>query len=288
MTSTPSAVDLTQTFHYSTSTHRYKIRWNSLGDPSLPPLVFVHGTPWSSRVWTTYAQSLRKYFHVYLFDNPGFGDSPLGSPFPGTEDSISAKLSLDADLARQSEVFAALLEFWAQTWQQKPHVIAHDHGGLMCLRAHLIHNFHYASLCLINVVAIGPFGQPLFKLIAENEAVFNELTGPVFEGVVEAYIRDAAYTDLGKEKMEMLKRPWLSDANGRKGFIRQMVQANSRCTEEVEHKYPEVGKTIPEKLNARDVVLIEDAGHLVMYDQEGKLGLELGLWLSHAAVGETS
>jgi pimeloyl-ACP methyl ester carboxylesterase len=218
-------------------------------------------------------------------------------------------LSLDADLARQSEVFAALLEFWAQTWQQKPHVIAHDHGGLMCLRAHLIHNFHYASLCLINVVAIGPFGQPLFKLIAENEAVFNELTGPVFEGVVEAYIRDAAYTDLGKEKMEMLKRPWLSDANGRKGFIRQMVQANSRCTEEVEHKYPEVGKTIPvkiiwgkedqwipmetafrlkEKLNARDVVLIEDAGHLVMYDQEGKLGLELGLWLSHAAVGETS
>jgi pimeloyl-ACP methyl ester carboxylesterase len=109
--------------------------------------------------------------------------------------------------------------------------------------------------------------------------------------------------------MEMLKKPWLSDADGRKGFIRQMVQANSRCTEEVEHKYPEVGKTIPvkiiwgkedqwipmetafrlkEKLNARDVVLIEDAGHLVMYDQEGKLGLELGLWLSHAAVGETS
>lgn len=304
MVSSSYTIDLSQTFHHSTSTHSYQIRWTSLGDPSLPPLIFAHGTPWSSRVWKTYAQSFSKYFHVYLFDNPGFGESPLGKPLPGKESSISKESALDADLARQTEVFAALYKYWEQDWQHKAHVIAHDHAGLMTLRAHIVHGCDYASLCLINVVALGPFGQPLFKLVADNEEVFNALTGPVFEGVVESYIRDAAHKDLGKETMEMLKRPWISSDEGRRGFVRQMVQANSRNIEEVVAKYPEVGKKISvrviwgkedkwipvetaerlkEKLNAESVVLIEDAGHLVMYDQEGSLGVELGWWLSHVS-----
>ncbi|KAJ5637140.1 Alpha/Beta hydrolase protein [Penicillium lividum] len=291
------AIKLTQTFEYSSTTHNYQIRWTSLGDKTSPPLIFIHGTPWSSQVWHIYAHSLARYFHVYLSDNPGFGCSPLGQPLPGKE---STKEALDADLSEQSEVFAALYRFWAQSWGSgKAHVIAHDHGGLMSLRAHILHGCQFASLCLINVVALGPFGQPLFKLVAENEEVFLALTGPVFEGVVESYIRDAAYSDLKREIMDMLKSPWLSEA-GRRGFVRQMVQANSRSTEDVEDRYSEVGKAMPvriiwgkedrwipvetafrlgEKLNA-DVVLIDRAGHLVMYDQEGQLGVELGWWLS--------
>lgn len=296
------AINLNQTFHHSTPTHSYTIRWTSLGDAASQPLIFVHGTPWSSHVWNNYAQSFSKYFHVYLFDNPGFGTSPLGKPLPDKEDTISKDLALDADLSQQSAVFAALLNHWAENWQHKPHIVAHDHGGLMTLRAHIMHGCEYASLCLINVVAIGPFGQPLFKLIAENESVFTALTGPVFEGVVEAYIRDASYAGLDKETMEVLKRQWVSTDEGRRGFVRQMVQANSRSTEEVEGRYEEVGRSVPVrviwgkedawipvetaerlkmKLNARDLVLIAGAGHLVMYDQEGKLGVELGWWLSH-------
>ena len=127
------------------------------------------------------------------------------------------------------------------------------------------------------------------------------MTGPFFEGVVEAYIRDAAYTDLGKETMEMLTRPWITTEEGRRGFVRQMVQANSRSTDDIERRYLEVGRKTPirviwgkedrwipmetaerlkQRLNAKEVVLIEGAGHLVMYDQEGTLGVELGWWLS--------
>lgn len=299
--STSSTVELTQIFHHSTTVYDYHIHWTSLGNAALPPLIFVHGTPWSSRVWHVYAQSLAQYFHVYLFDNPGFGETPLGKPIPGKEDTISKEVALDADLAQQSEVFAVLYRFWAQDWQEsKAHLVAHDHGGLMSLRAHLLHGCEYRSLCLIDVVALGPFGQPLFKLVAENEGVFTALTGPVFEGVVEAYIRDAAYKELDRVKMETLKRPWIASEEGRKSFVRQMVQANSRSTEDVEGRYHEVGKKMPvrviwgkedkwipvgtamrlkEKLDAKDVVVIEGAGHLVMYDQEGRLGVELGWWL---------
>ncbi|KAL8938342.1 MAG: hypothetical protein Q9216_003943 [Gyalolechia sp. 2 TL-2023] len=243
--SSPSTIELTQTFHYSTPVFDYQIRWTSLGNASNPPLIFVHGTPWSSQVWHTYAQQLSRYFHVYLFDNPGFGESPFGKPVAGS--AASREVLLDANLAQQSEVFVALYKSWAQGWQEgsKAHVIAHDHGGLMCLRAYLLHGCEYRILCFIDVVALGPFGQPLFKLVAENEGVFPALTGPVFEGVVESYIRNAAHKELHKATMEMLKRPWIANEEGRKGFVRQMVQANSRSTEDVEGRYGEVGKKIP-------------------------------------------
>ncbi|PLB50032.1 alpha/beta hydrolase [Aspergillus steynii IBT 23096] len=300
----PSVIPLTETFSFSTTTHSYNIRWTSLGNANAPPLIFIHGTPWSSRVWHTYALSFAKYFHVYLFDNPGFGESPLGQPLPDKAETLTKEIALDADLAQQSEAFAALYKSWEEGWpqaQRKPHVVAHDHGGLMALRANLLHGCEYASLCLIDVVALGPFGQPLFKLVAENAGVFEALTGPVFEGVVESYIRDAAYKELSRETMEMLKWPWLVSEEGRRGFVRQMVQANSRSTEEVEGRYHEVGRKMPvrviwgkedkwipvetaqrlkDKLEGQDVVVIEEGGHLLMYDQEGRLGVELGWWLN--------
>ncbi|KAJ5536125.1 Alpha/Beta hydrolase protein [Penicillium frequentans] len=258
-------IELTQTFEYSNNTHNYKIRWTSLGDTKSPPVIFIHGTPWSSKVWNVYAKPLAKYFHVYLFDNPGFGTSPLGQPLPGKEDEITKEVALDADLSGQSEVFSALYQYWSTSWgSRKAHVIAHDHGGLMSLRAHIIHGCEFASLCLINVVALGPFGQPLFKLIAENDEVFNALTGPVFEGVVESYIRDAACSDLSRETMDMLK-----------AMPVRIIWGN-------EDKWIPVDTAfrLGEKLNAQDVVLIDGAGHLVMYDQEGQLGVELGWWLN--------
>jgi len=223
-----------------------------------------------------------------------------GNPYRGN--NMTAKQALDADLSQQSEVFAALFKSWELEWNgQRAHVVAHDHAGLMTLRAHLLHDCDFASLCLIDVVAIATSEQPLFKLVAENEEVFNKLTGPIFEGVVESYIRDAAHIELSKETMEMLKRPWLRSENDRHGFVRQMVAANYRSTEEVEERYPGVGEKIPikiiwgkddgwipcetaerlkQKLNAKEVVLIDGGGHLLMYDQGERLGVELGIWLS--------
>jgi pimeloyl-ACP methyl ester carboxylesterase len=237
-----------------------------------------------------------------MFDNPGFGDSPLEQLLPSSSFSPRDEVvRLDADLARQSSAFAALFKMWEETegWHGRPHVVAHDHGGLMALRANLLHGCVYASLCLIDVVAIGPFRQPLFKSVAENPGAFEALPGMAFEGILESYIRNAAFTDLSRETMDMLKAPWLREG-GKKGFVRQLSQAAHRCTEEVEGRYAEVGKVMPlkvvwgredrwigvedahrlgEKLGAKEVVVIEGAGHLVMYDQPAQLGVELGVWL---------
>lgn len=291
---------LTQTFEYESSTHSYTIKWCSLGNPSAPPLVFIHGTPWSSRVWVPYALALSRQFYVHLFDNPGFGDSPLERSLPGTVTSGDKVTEFDADLARQSEVFAELFKTWQADWgNRKAHVIAHDNGGLMSLRAHLLHGCQYASLCLINVVAIGPFGQTLFKAVGNDPHHFEQLPDMAVEGILESYIRNAAFYELSKEVMHTLKSPWLKEG-GKEGFIRQLCQANFRSTDAVEGRYSEVGEHMPVKviwgaqdnwipvesawrlgkaLQAQEVVEIEEAGHLSILDQPAQMGVELTRWL---------
>lgn len=264
--------------------------------------MFIHGTPWSSLVWEPFALALSRQYHVYLFDNPGFGSSPLERELDTRTFHAANEVSrLDADLARQFKVFAALYKYWEEGWEgKKAHIITHDHAGLMSLRASLLHGCRYASLCLIDVVAIGPFEQPLFKTVAENREHFQDLPDVAFEGILESYIRNAAFHKLSKDTMQMLKVPWMREG-GEAGFIRQLCQANSRSTEDVDGRYAEVGRQIPVKttwgaqdkwipvetatrlgkaLGAKNVVQIEGAGHLVMYDQPAQLGVELGSWLS--------
>ncbi|KAL4731293.1 hypothetical protein ACLX1H_000258 [Fusarium chlamydosporum] len=304
MASLQDPTALTQTFHYETSTHIYDVKWGTLGDEGLPPLIFIHGTPWSSRVWVPFALALSRQFYVHIFDRPGFGESPAEVLKPGQLPSIHPVEEFDSNLARQAEVFAALFQEWEGCWSyEKPHIVAHDNAGLVSLRGYLLHGLSYESLCLIDVVAIGPFGQPLFKSMAENPHVFEQIPNTAFEGILESYISDAAYYELPKETMQMLKEPWTREG-GKQGFIRELCQANSRSTEEVEGRYGEVGPKLPVKiiwgaddkwlpvevayrlgnaLKAQEVVVIEKAGHLSMIDQPAQIGIELGWWLSEAS-----
>ncbi|KAL1880537.1 hypothetical protein VTK73DRAFT_5550 [Phialemonium thermophilum] len=294
---------LTHIFHYENATHSFEVKWGSIGDPRSPPLVFVHGTPWTSRIWEPFALALSRQFHVYYYDRPGFGESPPERKRAGAPSPPSKVVEYDSDLARQAEVFAGLYESWrSNEWgKQKPHVVAHDNAGLITLRAHLLHKSDYASLALINVVAIGPFGQPLFKAIGEDPHRFEQLPDSAIEGLLESYIRNAAFFKLSSRALRELTAPWLTKEGGKEGFIRELCQANWRSTEAVEGRYGEVGTRLPVKviwgvedrwipvdtaerlgaaLRAKEIVLIPKAGHLVMLDQPAQLGVELGRWLT--------
>ena len=100
----------------------------------------------------------------------------------------------------------------------------------------------------------------------------------------------------------MLCAPWLEEGGqGPQRFLRELVQAHCRDAGGVEDGYKSVGGRAPTKiiwgredawipvetaqrlkeaLNAEEVVVVEDAGHLVQYDQPGRLAVEVGLWLS--------
>lgn len=293
----PDLAPLTESFTAQTASQKFTIQWTSLGDSSLPPLIFIHGTPWSSRVWVPFALSLCRKFRVYLFDRPGFGESTPEEPLEDTSDDV---IRYDGALTRQSEAFAMLFAHWQKDWRgAKPHVVAHDNAGLISLTANLVHGCDYASLCLLDVVAIGPFGQSLFNAIAKDPSHFMALPEMAFEGILESYIRHAAYYPLSEHDMGLLKRPWLRDG-GQKRFMYEMCQACNRSTAAVEDRYAEVGKSMPVKiiwgkkdrwipwqdaqrlgdaLGAKEVVIIDRGGHLIMFDQAIQVGVEIGWWL---------
>ena len=301
---TTAKITLDQTFKYPENSPdpQYLIKWTRLGPSNGPSVVLVHGTPWSSRLWEPYAIALSSRYSVYLFDNPGYGQSQL------LTEAAQAEFASNGSLTHQAEVTAALFAHWAQTAQEapfQPHVIAHDNAGLATLRIALQHNVKYRSLTLIDVVAVGPWGLPFFKLVAENEDVFRQLPPHMFDGIVRSYIRDAAFKPLRTEDEDMLAEPWISGEGrqGQEGLIRVLKQASTRKSDDAERRYHELGEQgLPVKIiwgkedgwvpceraeklrdligGKTEVVIVEQAGHLIHLDQPERLTAEILVFLN--------
>lgn len=254
------------------------VAWNRRGEG--PPLVFLHGTPWSSALWGPIGDALAGRFSVYLWDMPGYGAS-------------SKEPDHAVDLGVQGELFAHLLAEWGL---QRPHVIAHDFGGAVSLRARLLHDVRYASLCLVDVVALRPWGSPFFTLVRQNAEAFAQLPSAVHRGAVEAYIRGASYRGLSDDDLAMLVNPWIGDS-GQPAFYRQIAQADEGFTAEIEPMLGSIDEPthivwgtedawIPSDRASRlhDVMpgstlrLVEHAGHLIQLDAPALLAAELVGW----------
>ncbi|MDP3949762.1 alpha/beta fold hydrolase [Microbacterium sp.] len=256
-----------------------KIAWDRFG--SGPALVFLHGTPWSSALWRPLADALATRYTVYLWDMPGYGQSSM--------DAAHA-----VDLGTQGELFAELLDEWGL---DRPHVIAHDFGGAVALRARLLHGARYGSLCLVDVVALSPWGSPFFTLVQQHADVFARLPAAVHRGAVEAYIRGASHRGLRAEELEMLVAPWTGEA-GQSAFYRQIAQADERYTDEVESLYPLIDEPTHVIWGADDtwipvdrahrlqslicgssLSVIDAAGHLIQLDAPAHLSVEITRWV---------
>ncbi|QWF79758.1 alpha/beta fold hydrolase [Amycolatopsis sp. CA-230715] len=268
-------MELSQTFSWQGRT----IAWDRFG--AGPPVVFCHGTPWSSLLWSPFAKALSREYTVHVWDMPGYGQS--------SKDPAHA-----VDLGTQGEVFAALLREWELA---EPHVIAHDYGGAVSLRAHLLHGAKYASLALVDVVALRPWGSEFFRLVAENADVFAAQPLPVHRGALEAYISGASHQGLTKSQLDGLTGPWLTE-EGQGAFYRQIAQADERFTAEVEDRYSTVdipvkviwgtddtwipadrATRLADAIPGASVDLIEGAGHLIQYDAPVELATALHRWL---------
>lgn len=270
---------LSETFSWSGRT----VRWEQMG--SGPEVVFCHGTPWSSELWRPYAEALANSYTVYLWDMPGYGHS-----------SKHAEHAVSLDV--QGELFADLLAHWGL---RVPHVVAHDYGGAVALRAHLLHHAAFTSLALVDVVALAPWGSDFFRLVREHADVFRAVPPSIHEGVVRSYIAGASHVGLTEDAMEMLVSPWRG-AEGQDAFYRQIAEADQHYTDEIEPRYPEVdmpvlvvwgrqdtwipvdrGHRLGELIPKAQIQLIEGAGHLIQLDQPTALATCLSNWLGEQA-----
>lgn len=252
------------------------IAWDRLGQG--PAVVLVHGTPWSSWTWGNLAAQLAERFTVYVFDHLGFGASDMGT-------------DQDVSLAAQGERLAGLLDYWEL---DRPALVAHDIGGAVALRAHLIHQRQVSALALIDVVALGSWGSPFFRLVWEHSAVFEQLPTAIHEGVLRAYVGTAQPHSLERSVEDALIAPWLTAA-GQAAFYRQIAQADQRDTDELEPLFGQItapslviwgeddpwipverGVELSERIPGARLERLPGAGHLVQVDRPDELARLLG------------
>lgn len=194
------------------------VAWGVLGDG--PPLVMIHGFPWSSQAWRGIAPWLADTHSVYFFDMIGTGQSEKSSDQNVTE-------------SVQSDLLEALISHWDLV---RPKVVGHDFGGLCALRGHFINGIDYDTLYLINSVAVMPSGSPFYAHVAHHEEAFAGLPDYAHEALFRAYIQNAAHYPLREETTQIYLEPW-SGEEGKPAFYRQIAQANTDSIDQVQALY---------------------------------------------------
>jgi pimeloyl-ACP methyl ester carboxylesterase len=242
------------------------VRYAVMGDG--PPIVFVHGTPFSSYVWHRIAPLIARHRRVFLFDLLGYGQS-------------EKRNGQDVSLGIQDELLADLLDHWAL---ERPDVVAHDFGGATALRTHLLNGHDFRSLILIDPVALAPWGSPFVQHVRTHEAAFRSLPAYVHAAILPAYIRGAVKRTMPENELQPYLAPWL-DETGQAAFYRQIAQMDQHYTDEVEPRYGEVrcptrilwgeddawlpieqGLRLQARIPGAELRPVPDAGHLVQED----------------------
>ncbi|MEV5595031.1 alpha/beta hydrolase [Streptomyces sp. NPDC052496] len=257
-----------------------EVRWTALGEDGAPPLVLLHGTPFSSYVWRGVARALSARFRVHAWDMPGYGASAQAA-------------GQDVSLRKQAEVFTELLAHWGLT-AQEPTVVAHDFGGYVALRAHLAHGARYRRLALVGPTALPGWGSATYRLLGEHPDVFAQLPTALHRALVTEYISSASSPGLHPSVLEQLVAPWCTQ-EGQPAFYRQIEQNGLLSTADLKEEYGKVSVPTLVSWGAEDawnpvalahdlaalipdarLHLFEGAGHLVQEDAPAELTAVLG------------
>lgn len=253
------------------STAQGDVRWDRFG--SGPPVVLMHGTPFSSFVWREVAPALAQRHTVYVWDMLGYGAS-------------EKRRGQDVSLAAQAELFADLVNGWGV---ESPAVVGHDFGGTVALRAHLLHGVPYDRLALVDAVAHSPWGTGLFRLVRRHPEVLEQLPPALHEGMVRPYIQSASRRGLSESVLAAYVTPW-TGADGQAALYRQMAQGDERFTDEIQDRYGEIelpvlvcwgtedtwldpakAEQLAAAIPGAELRWLEGAGHLVQEDAPAQL-----------------
>lgn len=311
-------MDLSSTFHHQGWAIKYALlesnnttASNEAVQPK--PVVFVHGTPWSSVVFRPLIHALlaKGAYKILVYDLPGYGQSQQYHNNAEVEKTRKDFVG-DTSVKFQAETLTALLlhtRLDGEKGNPKPAVIAHDIAGTIVLRAHLLHNCEFESMLLVDANAVLPWGDGFFKLVRESPAPFLSLPLPIFEAVVRAVTKSAVHNSqvLHNGWEDLLAEPWIGSPAKQKSFVRQIAQANDADVAEmlegelykrvrchVKIIWGEQDQWIPrekiEEFRLRlgdrvgEFVVIPEAGHLVMLDQPERFAIESFDWLNRPGV----
>ena len=252
---------------YTTMIEGNAVRWGRVGNG--PPLVAVHGTPFSAQVWRRIVPHIADRRTVYYYDLVGYGRSDM-------------REGQDVSLGVQNRVLAALFAEWGL---DHPDVLAHDFGGATVLRGYYLNGLRYRSLTIFDAVALAPWGSPFVQHVRAHEAAFAGMPDYMHRALLRAYLQTAAHSPLSETALEIYAAPWLGPV-GQPAFYRQIAQMDQKYTDEIEGRYErmdcpvtvlwgqndgwlpfEQGVALAAAISDSACIPVSDAGHLVQEDR---------------------
>jgi pimeloyl-ACP methyl ester carboxylesterase len=258
--------ELTESYDYNGRI----VRYGQLGDG--PPMVLVHGTPWSSFNLRHLIHQLSREYTVYFFDLMGYGQS--------------SKDDGDVSLGVQNKILDSLLNHWEL---DDPIIVGHDFGGATALRAHLLNGRCFKKIILIDPVAVSPWGSPFFRHVNAYEDAFSGMPDYIHDAVVRTYVQTAAFKPLDQVTLDGIVLPWTGE-EGKAAFYRQIAQADSKYTDEAQVLYHTIttptlilwgredswiplaqGEELHDLIPGSVLRVINEAGHLVIEEKPDEL-----------------
>jgi pimeloyl-ACP methyl ester carboxylesterase len=125
------------------------------------PILFIHGMPTSSHLWSQMIAQLCANFSCFAVDLPGMGETP--------------QIAYEADFLRK--IAEEIDQIRAANGIEKWHVVGHDAGSVVAV--HYAKNFpqHVACMALL-APALFPELRPFYLLEVLRKPVMGELLAP--------------------------------------------------------------------------------------------------------------
>jgi len=117
-----------------------RLSYEAVGDPSMPPLVFLHGIGGAARAWRGQLDFFRDRYRTVAWDMPGYGGS---APLP----TVSIATLADA-----------LQDFLQQVGAMKPTLVGHSIGGMIVQQ--LLANHPDIASAIVLAQTSPAFGKP--------------------------------------------------------------------------------------------------------------------------------
>lgn len=188
------------------------------------PIVFLHGFPTSSRLWSEVVPLVPKGHRVVVIDLLGYGRSDP----PGGGD-----LSLRGHADRLVTLLDALGINYAT-------LVGHDLGGGIAQVMAVRHPTRVARLCLINAVAFDAWPGREVRLVRATMPLTRHLPATWLLSVLRAdLLRGYVVSERGGHSIEQYVRPFAGES-GRDALVQHLSALDSAETKALEPRLKDI------------------------------------------------
>ena len=262
--------------------HDLEVAFREAGDPSDPPVVFLHGIPTWSFLWRNVVDAVAEDHRVVAPDLLGYGNS---SKRDGFDRSVRAQEQMLRELVDALDLDAPLT------------LVAHDIGGGVALRYAGHEPDAVSRLVLSNAVCYDSWPVEFVSDLGLPSTAGADRSE--IESKLDFAFADGLYGDADdhREFVEGMKAPWLDD-EGRTSLARCAVATNTNHTTELDYgaitaavtciwgaddvlqPLPYAERLVDDVAGDGEVVELADAYHWVTEDRTAAYRTELKRCLS--------